>query len=138
MDPNVAELLGIDLSDPEVHRENVAIDRDMRLIEQLVHLRKKLGLTQTQVAERMGRSQAAVSDFERLGGDPHLSTIRRYALALGATVHHIVRQASMEASPTRATPPTIRVTSTMGSVFSASLCSGTTTNASADLVRLGE
>ncbi|MEV1168744.1 hypothetical protein [Nonomuraea sp. NPDC049784] len=38
----------------------------------------------------MGRSQPAVSDFERLGGDPHLSTIRRYALAIGVEVIHAV------------------------------------------------
>ncbi|MER6581827.1 helix-turn-helix transcriptional regulator [Nonomuraea sp. NPDC001023] len=90
MDPHVAELLGIDLEDPEVQRENAAIDRDMRLIETLVMMRRQRGLTQAEVAERMGRSQPAVSDFERLGGDPHLSTIRRYALAIGAEVVHTV------------------------------------------------
>lgn len=90
MDPQVAELLGIDLTDPDVQGENAAIDRDMRLIETLVAIRKQRGLTQAEVAERMGRSQPAVSDFERLGGDPHLSTIRRYALAVGAEVVHLV------------------------------------------------
>ena len=103
MDPNVAELLGIDLSDPDIQRENAAIDRDMRLIESLVELRKTQGLTQAQVAERMGRSQPSVSDFERLGGDPHLSTIRRYALAVGASVHHIVRSTSTAGVTTQAT-----------------------------------
>ncbi|MGR6922284.1 helix-turn-helix domain-containing protein [[Actinomadura] parvosata] len=90
MDPHLAELLGIDLTDPDVQRENAAIDRDMRLIETLVAIRRQRGLTQAEVAERMGRSQPAVSDFERLGGDPHLSTIRRYALAVGAEVVHVV------------------------------------------------
>ncbi|MGW3344514.1 helix-turn-helix domain-containing protein [Nonomuraea rubra] len=90
IDPHLAELLGIDLADPDVQRENAAIDRDMRLVETLVTIRKQRGLTQAEVAERMGRSQPAVSDFERLGGDPHLSTIRRYALAVGAEVVHVV------------------------------------------------
>jgi transcriptional regulator with XRE-family HTH domain len=108
MDPHIAELLGIDLDDPEVQRENAAIDRDMRLIESLVTMRKQRGLTQAEVAERMGRSQPAVSDFERLGGDPHLSTIRRYALAVGAEVVHTVT-APGEASTTSAVAAQLRV-----------------------------
>jgi transcriptional regulator with XRE-family HTH domain len=88
MDPDIAELLGIDIEDPDVRREAAAVERDMNLIETLVKLRQQRGLTQKQVAERMGRSQPTVSDFERVGGDPHLSTIRRYALAVGADVRH--------------------------------------------------
>ncbi|NUW33520.1 helix-turn-helix transcriptional regulator [Nonomuraea sp. SMC257] len=108
MDPRIAELLGIDLDDPQVQRENAAIDRDMRLIETLVGIRRQRGMTQADVAERMGRSQPAVSDFERLGGDPHLSTIRRYALAIGVDVFHAV-SVSGEASETSSTPARIQV-----------------------------
>ncbi|WP_214327830.1 helix-turn-helix domain-containing protein [Nonomuraea sediminis] len=108
MDPHVAELLGIDLDDPQVQRENDAIERDMRLIETLVTVRKQRHLTQAEVAERMGRSQPAVSDFERLGGDPHLSTIRRYALAVGVEVIHTV-SAPGGASSTTSTPARIEV-----------------------------
>ncbi len=108
MDPHIAELLGIDLDDPEVQRENAAIDRDMRLIETLVGIRRQRGMTQAEVAERMGRSQPAVSDFERLGGDPHLSTIRRYALAIGVDVHHTVSVPG-EAGETSSTPARIQV-----------------------------
>jgi transcriptional regulator with XRE-family HTH domain len=97
MDDHIAELLGIDATDPAVQQESEAVDRDMRLVETLVRLRRERGLTQAQVAQLMGRSQPAVSDFERLGGDPHLSTIRRYALAVGAEVHHIVRAADAHA-----------------------------------------
>ncbi|GAA0825599.1 hypothetical protein GCM10009525_18860 [Streptosporangium amethystogenes subsp. fukuiense] len=90
MDQHIADLLGIDLDDPAVRRESAAIERDMQLIEALVTTRKQLGLSQSDVASRMGRSQPSVSDFERIGGDPHLSTIRRYALAIGAEVRHMV------------------------------------------------
>jgi transcriptional regulator with XRE-family HTH domain len=108
MDPHIAELLGIDLDEPEVRRENAAIDRDMRLVETLVNVRRQRGLTQAEVAERIGRSQPAVSDFERLGGDPHLSTIRRYALAVGADVFHMVN-VSGEATETSSAPAVIQV-----------------------------
>ncbi|MGP4092957.1 helix-turn-helix domain-containing protein [Nonomuraea sp. KM90] len=91
MDRDIAALLGIDPDDPEVQRESAAVERDMRLIETLVAMRKRLGLTQADVAEKMGRSQPAVSDFERVGGDPRMSTIRRYAFAIGAEVCHAVK-----------------------------------------------
>lgn len=108
MDRDIAALLGIDPDDPRVQREDAAIERDMRLVETLVRLRKRLGLTQGEVADRMGRSQPAVSDFERLGGDPHMSTIRRYALAVGAEVFHTVATPG-EASVTRSTPAHVRI-----------------------------
>ncbi|MGW5157436.1 hypothetical protein ACWEPN_18360 [Nonomuraea wenchangensis] len=56
----------------------------------------------------MGRSQPAVSDLERLGGDPHLSTIRRYALAIGVDVFHSVSVPG-EVSQTSSTPAKIQV-----------------------------
>ncbi|QTF81749.1 hypothetical protein SEA_BEEGEE_46 [Gordonia phage BeeGee] len=66
-------------------RDRLATNDD-DLIENLVVLRKTKLLTQDEVAERMNRSKTAVSNFERLGADPHLSTIRRYAAAVGALI----------------------------------------------------
>ncbi|MET8986243.1 hypothetical protein ABZW49_12390 [Nonomuraea wenchangensis] len=40
MNPHIAELLGTDLDDPAVQRENAAIDRDMQLIETLMGIRR--------------------------------------------------------------------------------------------------
>lgn len=86
MDETVAGLLGLDLDDPEVAALGVATARDMDLIERLVQVRHDRGLTQREVAARMECSQPNVSAFERVGGDPHLSTLRRYANAIGAHV----------------------------------------------------
>ncbi len=60
------------------------------LLSELVALRQQHQLTQAMVAERMGVSQAAVSQFERYDANPTLSTIRRYALAVGARLEHRV------------------------------------------------
>ena len=68
-------------------------EADDELIERLVQMRKDKGLTQKVVAERMKRDVAAVSNFERLRADPHLSTIRRYAAAIGASITHGVDDA---------------------------------------------
>lgn len=54
------------------------------LLRDLVALRKKHGLSQEVVAERMGVSQPAVAKFERYDANPRLSTLRRYAMAVGA------------------------------------------------------
>ena len=66
-------------------REHLACNDD-HLIEDLVAMRKAKGLTQDEVAARMNRSKTSVSNFERLGADPHLSTIRRYAAAVGGRI----------------------------------------------------
>lgn len=87
MDETIAALLGLDLTDPETAALTAATARDTDLVECLVRIRRDQGLTQAQVAERMECSQPNVSAFERTGGDPHLSTIRRYAAAVGAGIH---------------------------------------------------
>jgi DNA-binding XRE family transcriptional regulator len=51
----------------------------------LAEVRGKAGLTQQQMAERLGISQADVSKLERRG-DVRLSTLHAYARALGATL----------------------------------------------------
>lgn len=61
---------------------------DMR--EALVRLRHDLELSQRDVAERMGISQQAVCKLERYDADPRLSTLERYANAVGALVYHRV------------------------------------------------
>ena len=54
--------------------------------EELVTRRRELGLSQTQVAARMGTSQSAVARLEAGQGDVRLSTLERYAAALGSFV----------------------------------------------------
>jgi predicted transcriptional regulator len=51
---------------------------------QLVSLRRELGLSQAEVAARMGTSQSAVARFEAGELDVRLSTVERYTTALGA------------------------------------------------------
>jgi transcriptional regulator with XRE-family HTH domain len=53
------------------------------LVAQLGAARRRLGLSQTEVAARMGTSQPAVARLESGESDARLSTIERYAAALG-------------------------------------------------------
>jgi ribosome-binding protein aMBF1 (putative translation factor) len=51
-------------------------------VDRLVEERLALGLSQTEVAARMGTSQSAVARLERGDADVRLSTLQRYAAAL--------------------------------------------------------
>ena len=67
--------------------ERLASLREATLAEiDLFDLRRALGLSQTDVAEDLGISQSAVSQFEH-AGDLKLSTLRRYLVRLGAQLH---------------------------------------------------
>ena len=57
--------------------------RRKALSEALVTQRRHLGLSQTEVAARMGTSQSAVARLEAGEADVRLSTIERYAAAVG-------------------------------------------------------
>jgi ribosome-binding protein aMBF1 (putative translation factor) len=45
--------------------------------------RERAGLTQEQVAERLGTKKSAISRIENRAGDIRLSTLDRYAAAIG-------------------------------------------------------
>jgi transcriptional regulator with XRE-family HTH domain len=60
--------------------------RRRALSVELVGRRRDLGLTQTEVAARVGTSQSAVARLEAGHGDVRLSTLERYAAAIGWTL----------------------------------------------------
>jgi predicted transcriptional regulator len=59
-------------------------ERRRSMSGQLTVLRRQLGLSQAEVAARMGTSQSAVARFEAGDLDVRLSTVERYSSALGA------------------------------------------------------
>ena len=71
-------------ADPEFRAvyEEEASKKELWL--QLVEARQAAGLTQTELAERLGVSQAQVARIEKRGYDAYpLTTLRRYVAALG-------------------------------------------------------
>lgn len=90
MAPALDDLLGIDPDDPEIAAATEDAEAYAELIEALVVLRKRRGLTQQQVAARMETTQSTISDFERVGGDARYSTLQRYARAVGARLCSVV------------------------------------------------
>jgi ribosome-binding protein aMBF1 (putative translation factor) len=56
------------------------------LVRDLVAQRQAAGLSQTQVAARMGTSQSAVARLESGATDTRASTLERYAAAVGSEI----------------------------------------------------
>ena len=57
-----------------------------RLVRELAEQRQAAGLSQTEVAARMGTSQSAVARLEAGDADVRASTLERYAAAIGSEI----------------------------------------------------
>jgi len=73
-----------------------------RLVSDLTAQRQAAGLSQTEVAARMGTSQSAVARLESGEGDARASTLERYAAAIGCQISWQLRhRAPAERKDTR-------------------------------------
>ena len=72
------------MADPEFRRVYAEEAAKKELWLQLVEARQAAGLTQAQMAERLGVSQSQVAKIEKRGYEAYtLTTLRRYVQALG-------------------------------------------------------
>lgn len=76
--------------DPTVGAALEDAEEHVRLIEKLIAARDARKMRQKDVAKRMRTTQSRVSNIERLGGDPRLSTVMRYGRAVGLRVRFVV------------------------------------------------
>jgi hypothetical protein len=83
----VTDPFAVDPNKPEqvLAQELAAFPFDF--VDKLVALRKWREIPQTEVAQHMHRHESQVSRFENEVGDPRLSTVARYAFAVGARIH---------------------------------------------------
>jgi transcriptional regulator with XRE-family HTH domain len=63
------------------------------VVRHLAEVRRTRGLSQMDVAERMATSQSAIARLESGRGDVRMSTLQRYADALGHTLRFAVAPA---------------------------------------------
>jgi len=70
----------------EMALRRMATDR-RRLVTDLTAERQAAGLSQTEVAARMGTSQSAVARLESGEADTRTSTLERYAAAIGCEIN---------------------------------------------------
>jgi ribosome-binding protein aMBF1 (putative translation factor) len=70
---------------PDERAARMAEERG-RLVRELAGQRQAAGLSQTEIAARMGTSQSAVARLESGTADVRASTLERYAAAIGGQI----------------------------------------------------
>jgi ribosome-binding protein aMBF1 (putative translation factor) len=71
------------LKDPEFRAEYEALEAEFALASALIEARAHAGLTQAQVAEAMGTTQAVIARLESGRVKPSTRTLERFAKATG-------------------------------------------------------
>jgi len=72
------------LADPAVKAEFDRLAPEFEIAETLIHARQRAGLSQEEVAQRMGTSQSAVARLESGRAMPSSASLARYAAATGS------------------------------------------------------
>ena len=75
------------IEDPDFKREYDALEGKFSLFDELLRARQEAGLTQAEVAERMGTKASAIARLEAGGGSnkhsPSIATLCKYAEVVG-------------------------------------------------------
>ena len=74
------------LNDPAVKAEYDALGPEFAVMQAIMEARIATGLTQKQLSERTGISQADISRIENGTANPSLKTLQRIASALGRRI----------------------------------------------------
>jgi len=83
---SLADLRGRLLQDPEVKTEYDRLGPIYELVGAMTEARHEAGLSQSEVAARMGTTQSAVARLEAARHLPSLDLLTRYAAACGRKV----------------------------------------------------
>jgi transcriptional regulator with XRE-family HTH domain len=98
------------LADPEFRAEYEALGPKFELIHEFIAARARAGLTQEQLAERMGTSQSAIARIESGDRIPTVRTLQRFAEATGTRL--VIKLVPIErngaAKPARRAPSPAR------------------------------
>lgn len=72
------------LKDPEVRREYERLKPHYELISQMISARAKKGLTQAELAKKMGTKQSAIARVEGGNANPSVAFLQKLATALNS------------------------------------------------------
>ena len=99
------------LADPEVKAEYEKLADEFALLDEFLKARAAQGLTQAQVAEKIGTTQSAVARMESGSGrhSPSLATLTKYADALGCKLEvRLIRRSRVTQNLTGRPSPAAR------------------------------
>ncbi|MEA3274789.1 MAG: helix-turn-helix transcriptional regulator [Pseudomonadota bacterium] len=81
---DLAELKARLLEDPDTRAEYEALEPEFSIARELIAARTRAGLSQAELAERMGTSQSTIARLESGSTLPSMRTLTRYAKATGS------------------------------------------------------
>jgi len=87
------------MKDPEFKAAYDALEDEFALVAALVKARAAAGMTQGQVAEAMGTTQAVVARLESGRGKPSTRTLERFAEATGTRLRIAFEPHGQKSSP---------------------------------------
>lgn len=76
--------------DPAYVREYEALEQEFALVSAVIGARTRAGLTQVELAERMGTSQSAVARLESGKARPSVATLEKLAAATGSKLRIVL------------------------------------------------
>ncbi len=94
------------LARADVRRKYDAIAEEFELLDEVLKARAAAGLTQAEVAARIGTTQSAVARLESASGkpSPSIATLKRYASALGCRLQvRLIKDQGRQGLTTRST-----------------------------------
>jgi len=80
---NIQNLKNKAFQNPEVQAEYDQLQPEFALIDALLTMRKQAGLTQDEIAHKMGTQKSNISRLEKGGSNPSWKTLQNYAHACG-------------------------------------------------------
>jgi transcriptional regulator with XRE-family HTH domain len=89
---SIQELKNKALGNPEVKFEYEQLDAEFALIDALITMRKKSGLTQEQIAKKLDTRKSNISRLERGNTNPSWRTLGNYAKACGFKISMQVKE----------------------------------------------
>ena len=81
------EVLKRELKKPEFRKAWSALEPEFELVNAIISARKEEGLTQKELSELTGITQADISKLENGSANPSLGTLKRLAKGLGRDIH---------------------------------------------------
>lgn len=75
------------LKDKEIKKAYAELGTEFDLVRIIIEKRLKQGLTQAELAKKIGTKQSAISRLERGSYNPTVAFLRKLATALGAELH---------------------------------------------------
>ena len=89
------------LARPDVKKTYEALDEEFAFLDEVLKARAEAGLTQAEVAARVGTTQSAIARLESAEPkhSPSIATLQKYARALGYRLQIRLVKAARETTP---------------------------------------